>query len=95
MQPTAPVAASLAQGCLGGDVLVWLNSVGVVPNTTAGDLMWTMPGMKKGLYHWQWHRIFTVVQVNSGQNDIFGRLIGDEMGLGKVIDIKLRDRLNG
>ena len=43
--------------------------------------------MELPVYHWQWLCIFVMVMFNGGDERQFGWLLGDEMGLGKVISI--------
>ena len=50
----------------------------------SGSAKWQLPGMKKSLFHWQWHAVFTLALMNTGRDDLFGGLLRDEMGLGKV-----------
>lgn len=43
-----------------------------------------IPGMKRSIYHWQWHAVFLAVLTQHGVNGQLGGIIGDEMGLEKV-----------
>jgi len=54
------------------------------PERITGDSGILLPGMRNGVYHWQWPCIFVVVLFNRGEYEKFGALIGDEMGLRKV-----------
>ena len=58
--------------------------VGIDPGKTYGSAKWQLPGMRKALFHWQWHAVFTLALMNTGRDDLYGGLLGDEMGLGKV-----------
>lgn len=55
------------------------------PEATTGDSKFLIPGMLKPVYHWQWLCIFVVVRFNRGSLGRYGALVGDEMGLGKVM----------
>ena len=54
------------------------------PLKSTGDSKFSIPGMLKPVYHWQWLCIFVVVIFNKGELGRYGALVGDEMGLGKV-----------
>ena len=43
-----------------------------------------MPGMILPLFHWQWHAIFAVPQLNADRDDLHGGLIGDDIAHDKV-----------
>ncbi len=54
------------------------------PERITGDSGFLLPGMRNGVYHWQWPYIFVVVLFNREEYEKFGGLVGDGMGLRKV-----------
>jgi len=65
----------------------WARSAHLVfipPKSTKGSAKWMLPGLLLPIFHWQLHLVLTVARMNSGADDLYGGLIGDEMGLGKV-----------
>ena len=58
--------------------------IGIVPETTYRGARWLMPGMLLPLFHWQWHAIFAVAQLNADEDDLHGGLIGDDVDHDKV-----------